>query len=209
MPTTFKKTSSRGAGKRDGKPALGRDAWIAAGKKLLIREGIAAVEIGRLARVLRVTRGGFYWFFSSRLQLLNELLRDWEHNNSAPFLQAIRPVGENGVAQWNAIVDIWIGERDYSSAWDSAVRDWARVSEKAAAAVHRVDFQRIDVLRRILVDLGFEGEDAEVRARIVYYHQVGYYTLNLREDAAERARLLPYYNNVFLSKPLRTLPGRS
>jgi len=60
------------AAKRSQRTILGQQGWFAAGRMLLIREGIAAVEIGRLVRLLRAgNRGGFYWLFSSRQQLFN------------------------------------------------------------------------------------------------------------------------------------------
>jgi hypothetical protein len=120
----------------------------------------------------------------------------------------VGPKGENGIDQWNTIVDLWIEEKQYT-AWDSAVRHWARVSEKAESSVLRVDLKRIDVLRRILADLAFARDDAELRARIVYFHQVGYYTPNLHEDASERLRLRPYYNTVFFSDPERPTASNS
>ena len=45
------------------KAPLGREAWLKAAKAALIREGIGGVEIGKLARKLRATRGGFYCVF--------------------------------------------------------------------------------------------------------------------------------------------------
>lgn len=181
------------------KEALGRDAWLKAARTALIQEGIAAVQIGKLARRLKVTRGGFYWFFSSRKQLLDELLSDWEQTNTAAFKEVLQP-GKQGAAEFQALVDIWISEERYSPAWDAAVRDWARTSTKVANAVRRIDDERIEILRRIFLDLGYEGEEAFVRARIVYFHQIGYYTLDIREPRERRLQLLPLYTQVLAGK---------
>jgi len=75
------------------KPALGREAWLRAGRVALIRAGVTGVEINKLARALRVTRGGFYYFFPSRQRLLDELLEDWELTNTAAFDAVIRDPG--------------------------------------------------------------------------------------------------------------------
>jgi AcrR family transcriptional regulator len=147
-----------------------------------------------------VTRGGFYWFFNSRQELLDELLADWERTNTQAFKAAIQDAGHNGVAEFQAIVNMWVTERGYSHSWDGAVRDWARVSTKIATAVRRVDDQRIAILKQIFIDMGYPDDEAFVRARITYFHQVGYYTLDVKEDRAERLRLLPLY--------IRFLTGR-
>jgi len=178
------------------KPALGRDAWLNAARDALIREGVGAVQIGRLARSLGVTRGGFYWFFDSRRQLLKELAADWEHTNTAAFKQVLQDSGHNGVAEFQAITDIWVNERSYSPAWDSAMRDWARTAKAIANAVRRVDDERIEILKQIFLDMGYDEDEAFVRARIVYFHQIGYYTLDVQESRQQRLRLLPLYVRI-------------
>jgi len=175
------------------KTPLGREAWLKVAREVLIRGGIRSVEIGKLARRLKVTRGGFYWFFSSRKELLDELLADWECTNTQAFKAAIQDSGHNGVAEFQAIVDAWVTERGYSPSWDAAIRDWARTSTKVATAVRRVDDQRIAILKQIFLDMGNPEDEAFVRARITYFHQIGYYTLGVKEDRAQRLRLLPIY----------------
>ena len=182
------------------KTPLGREAWLKVAREALIRGGIRAVEIGKLARRLKVTRGGFYWFFDSRQELLGELLADWERTNTQAFKETLQDSGHNGMAEFQAVVDMWVNERGYSPAWDAAVRDWARVSSKVAAAVRRADDQRIAILKQIFLDMGNPDDEAFVRARITYFHQVGYYTLGVKEERAQRLRLLPLY--------IRFLTGR-
>ena len=79
------------------------------------------------------------------------------------------------------------------SNFKSAVRDWARTSEKVARVVHAVDDQRIEVLHQVFRDMQYEDPQALVRARITYYHQIGYYALGVRQSRKERLRLLPHY----------------
>jgi len=190
-----------------GKPAsarrrtLDRAAWVGAARGELLRGGIAAVKIGRLARRLGATRGSFYWHFADRDDLLRELLVDWEASNTAPF-ERILAEGSNGIAEFEAVVELWLAEKEYNPAYDTAVRGWARIDPVVAAAVRRADERRIDVLRRIFVDLGFRDPEALVRARITYFHQVGYYTLGLAEEPARRRELLPLYVQALVGRPL-------
>jgi AcrR family transcriptional regulator len=189
------KTSAKAAA-----PAIGRQGWLDAARTLLIREGIAGVKVDRIARRLKVTRGGFYWFFDSHKQLLDALLADWEERNTEGFKAVLRESGRNGMAEFQALVDLWLNEKNYSPAWDAAVRDWARVSSKVANAVRRTDDIRIDVLRQVFLDMGCEEQEAFVRARICYFHQVGYYALGVRESREERLRLMPLYTRVLTGR---------
>jgi AcrR family transcriptional regulator len=175
------------------KEALGREAWLAVARAALIREGIGAVQVGKLARRLKATRGGFYWFFSSREQLLDELLEDWQVNNTGAFRAIVQESGRNGMVEFRALVDMWVHERGYSPAWDSAMRDWARISNKVARVVRQADDARVALLQQVFVDMGCEAKAAFVRARITYFHQVGYYALGVRESREQRINLLPLY----------------
>lgn len=176
---------------------LGRDDWIAAARAQLIAGGVSAVKIGVLARRLRVTRGSFYWHFDSHGALLRELLKFWELTNTVPFERSVGNGNtNNGVRELVAIMNLWLAETDYSPAFDTAVRDWGRISSEAAAVVSRVDGRRISILHRIFRDLGFDEPEALVRARIAYFHQVGYYALEFKEERKNRLALAPYYMSV-------------
>ena len=55
-----------------------RSRWIELGLEALADGGPEAVRIEALATALGVTKGGFYWHFSDRQALLDEMLDTWE-----------------------------------------------------------------------------------------------------------------------------------
>lgn len=179
---------------------LGREIWLNTARQALIEEGTAGVEINKLAKRLGVSRGGFYWFFKSREQLLEELLAYWVQTSTAVFERILQASGRNGVQEFQAIIDLWIDENEYDPRWDGAVRDWARTSAAVLKAVQSVDEKRIAVLEQVFLDLGFKGKDAHIRARITYYHQVGYYALGVRESRKQRLELIPFYTKVLTGR---------
>lgn len=190
-------------GKRNAAPreALTREDWILAARKALIKGGIGAVRIVPLAAALKVTRGGFYWHFKGRQDLLDALLDDWVRTNTAGFEDVLKEPGRNGRTEFRTIVDVWVNEKGYSPAWDAAVRNWAGLSRKVAAVVKRVDQHRIDIVHQIFLDVGFRDPEALVRARITYFHQVGYYALGLEETRERRLELISVYIDSLIGKP--------
>ena len=190
-------------GKRNAAPreALTREDWILAARKALIKGGIGAVRIVPLAAALKVTRGGFYWHFKGRQDLLDALLDDWVRTNTAAFEDVLKEPGRNGRTEFRTIVDVWVNEKGYSPAWDAAVRNWAGLSRKVAAVVKRVDQHRIDIVHQIFLDVGYRDPEALVRARITYFHQVGYYALGLEETRERRLELIPAYIDSLIGKP--------
>jgi AcrR family transcriptional regulator len=171
---------------------LGAGDWLDAARNALISSGIAAVKVEPLAASLGVTAGSFYWHFPNRPALLSRLLDHWQAENSAAMVRAASD-GATAEARFEAFMNVWVTEDGYSPAFDSAVRDWARTSDEVRRAVQAVDTRRIGLLTRIYADLGFDPDPAEVRARIAYFHQVGFYALDLRDDEPTRLRLRPLY----------------
>ena len=175
---------------------LGRGAWLDTARRALIEEGTVGVEVNKLAKRLGISRGGFYYFFANREQLLDELLTLWVRTSVAPFERILRDHDGQGQREFAAVIRLWIDEKDHDPVWDGAVRAWARVSPKVARAVQLIDQQRIGLLERIFVHLGYAGIEANVRARVTYYHQVGYHTLGVLESEKIRLRLAPIYAMV-------------
>jgi AcrR family transcriptional regulator len=196
---TVRKSKTRAP--RAGRKVLSREAWIEAARQQLLAKGVSAIKIGALARKLHMTRGSFYWHFKSHDELLSALLEYWEDRNTRPFEEAMEGGGRRvGYDEFLRIVSVYVEEQSYSPAFDTAVRDWARASKSAAAAIRRVDAKRIDILHAVFRDLGYADPEAMVRARITYFHQVGYYAVNLREEPEARKALVPVYIQVLAGK---------
>lgn len=179
---------------------LSRQDWLAAARAALISGGIDSVKVERLANALNVTRGGFYWHFTDRADLLDSLLQAWEEETTALFEGTLGRDQANGMREFSALIQIWVEEKAYSPAHDSAVREWARTSDRAEAAVKRVDNHRIGVLKKIFLDMGYHDDEAFIRARITYFHQIGYYLLGLGETQEQRRKMLPLYIQILTGK---------
>lgn len=177
-------------------PKVPAEAWLATARDVLVREGIGAVKVDGLARRMGVTRGGFYHHFRDRADLLGRLLAHWEAQ--ARFLppgRAPRNPAE-ALAVIDAQVHHLIAERDYDPRFDMAVRAWAQSDAAVATAVGRMDRRRIAALTRIFVALGCDQPEAALRARVLYFHQIGYYAIGVKATAAARLRTADRYVRI-------------
>jgi len=181
---------------------FGRDEWLSAARKALVAGGIDQVKIDRLSRQLGVRRSSFYWHFANHARLLDALLDHWTATNTGPLLRAIDAAIAEGPHGLHRLARLWIDERDFQPAYDTAVREWARKDPAVARAVHAVDEQRIAALTRMMKAYGYRGDEALVRARILYFHQVGYYALDLGESRARRRHLEPLYVSALLGRDI-------
>jgi AcrR family transcriptional regulator len=174
---------------------LSTEDWIRQARLMLIAEGIGALKIDRLAKACNVTRGGFYWRFRNREDLLDRLLDHWQETNGAAFLDVLRP-DVPPPARYMRLTRLFIDETAFDPAFDSAVRAWAAVSPKAGVLVRQADDDRIAALGALFLDAGYDEDEAFIRARIVYFHQIGYYALHVRETRGARVGYMPIYYRI-------------
>ncbi|MHA6848646.1 TetR/AcrR family transcriptional regulator [Ralstonia syzygii] len=189
------------------KPRLSvdRDDWLEAAKSILIESGIDNVKVEPLAARLQIARSSFYWNFENRKALLDALLEYWieENNRSLRELaiaaQKSDPSGDPDAtkkATLKALIPLFVDERQFSPKFDLAVRDWARKDPVAALAVQKIDQERIKLLSKIFLALGHDKLESTVRAKILYYHQLGYYLVGVEESSATRMRAAPLYLEI-------------
>ncbi len=180
--------------KRD--KALTRQDWILAARKILIKSGIESVKVEPLARLLRVTPGSFYWHFSKRGELHEALLANWREANTDSFHRAVERARPDPRNRYLAFIGVWMLEKEFNPRYDRAVREWAQRSTAVAKLLMEIDTDRVGLLTEIFEGFGYKDMEAEVRARVTYYHQVGYYALDIKESQQRRFELGPYYAKV-------------
>jgi AcrR family transcriptional regulator len=148
---------------------VSRAEWLEAGLEALSEKGIAALTIEGLAKSLGISKAGFYWHFRDRGHLLNELLAHWTHEltevvTSNPELLAMEPK-QRLIETAEAILDYDL------TRYEIAFRQWALTDREVARAVRKVNRLRLAFVRRALSELGFGGDDLEMRTMMyVCYH---------------------------------------
>ena len=149
---------------------LGADDWIRAALDVMVEEGIAGVKIQRLCDRLGVTKGSFYWHFEDLDGFLGEVARQWVEDGARLPGSVDEP--QEPVAQLLEAMRLFADPRNRNLA--RAMRDWARNDERARLAIRKADEATFEQVKAALRALGFADDEAEVRAKILYYSGVGY-----------------------------------
>lgn len=164
-----------------------------AGIETLIGEGIANVKIQVIAKTLAVSRSSFYWFFTDLQELHRELIEYWLRKNTSPIIErALRPAPTVTKAVCH-IFECWVDPDLFSPRLDAAVRSWGQVDASVRTIVDQADDQRVDAVTRMFLRYGYPEDEAFVRARVLYFMQIGHFTLGMRDDREMRLRLLRPY----------------
>jgi AcrR family transcriptional regulator len=139
-----------------------RARWVEEGLHALTVGGPDAVRIESLAKTLGVTKGGFYWHFTGRTALLEEMLDTWERTMVDDVIAQVDSVGGDGRTRLQDLFLLGEGASQLLPL-ELAIRDWSRRDPAVLARLTRVDNRRMDYMRSLFVD--FIDDPAEVEAR--------------------------------------------
>jgi AcrR family transcriptional regulator len=191
---------------------LDRNDWLKAARMALLKGGVEAVRVEKLARKLHVTKGSFYWHFRDRDELLDLLLREWE----GEVAEIIPRLGRNSARETLLTLVRLVEERAHLSEMgevpsDAAIFAWATVSPKVARRVNRAEQERIKLLRRVTRQSG--------RTELLYLAWLGFVARGrrvpeLRDRFRQIARsmlklLLPPESKGKQTTPTRSRPARA
>ena len=170
-----------------------REDWLNGALETLISEGVESVRILTLGQRLGVSRSSFYWYFKSRQDLLDQLLEYWRNRNTRVIVErAARPAASITQAVLN-VFECWVDDSLFNPRLDFAIRAWARQSPDVRKTVEEADDKRVGAIRDMFERQGYTGVDAFVRARVLYFVQIGYYSLEIVEPMSNRLSLVPAY----------------
>jgi AcrR family transcriptional regulator len=165
-----------------------RSTWIDAGLQALASGGPDAVRVDLLAKELGVTRGGFYWHFTSRQDLLDALLDAWEHTSIDDVLARVE--GERGDAREKVRMAGMLTFSKELLPIDLAVRDWARRDPTVARRLRRVDNRRMEYLRALIGTFSDDPDDVEARGMLAFSLVIGSHFIAAEHKGCSRREVL-------------------
>lgn len=148
---------------------VSRLQWLDAGLDALTRFPASDIKVDSLANALGVARAGFYWHFKNRENYINQLLEHWldkvtEAITSNPDNLAMEPKSRL------IFTAELIHDNDLARA-EPSILLLAAQNKAAANVVKRANKLRLEYVSNTLNELGFEGDDLDMRAMLyIAYH---------------------------------------
>lgn len=165
---------------------MDRDRWLREGLDMLYENGIGRVKIEVLARRLKMTKGSFYWHFKKRDDLLRAMIDFWK-TAQLGFVTEMEDARHSDPKSRLEALMAFIHSKD--SRHDIGIRAWARTNPHAATAIRDVDRKRMAFVERVFAGLGFDTFESQLRARMLYFYQVGEHTSTIHDSAKLREKL--------------------
>lgn len=177
-----------------------RDDWLNVARDVLVSDGVAEVKVLALGQRLEVSRSSFYWYFKSRRHLLEALLDDWEMRNTRTLVaQCALPAPTITAALCN-FFRAFLDPDLFDQGLDFAVREWSRRDGSVRLRIDAADRERLTAVAAMFLRHGYDPAEADIRARILYFMQLGYHALDVREPMRQRMERLPGYLRGFTGR---------
>ncbi|TPN57977.1 TetR/AcrR family transcriptional regulator [Mesorhizobium sp. B1-1-4] len=196
VPMEATDTTTQRAG-ATGNIKVTREDWLKLALETLISDGVESVRVQTLGQKLDVSRSSFYWYFKSRQDLLDQLLDYWRQTNTRFIVERAARPSATVIRGVMSIFECWVDEKLFDPQLDFAIRAWARRSPVIRRALDEADEERVNAIRDMFRRHGYDEEDAFVRARVLYFMQIGYYSLELDEPMSSRLPHVASYLRSF------------
>ncbi len=176
---------------QDGKK-LGRQHWISCGLEVLATSGIDDVRVEPIAKLMKVTKGSFYWHFKNRDDLLAAILQEWVNTETHGLIDRVESIGGDPAAKLLHLFEL---ATQINGRLENAMRGWSIRDPQVAAMILVVDRDRLSYTKKLFLEIGFDPVAAEVRARMAYFSLVGECTVGMTretpgDDSSQRAETL-------------------
>lgn len=153
------------------KKSLSQEDWERAALEIIARQGVGAIAVEPLAKLLGVTKGSFYWHFANRRDLINAALKRWRDEDQqlikqkvfsqtdpherlrAWFLLSAEPT------QSHLIYATLLADRQY---------------DIIAKTLKEVTIERLSHLQKAYQEIGLSEQDAKQQSLLSYSVYVGY-----------------------------------
>ena len=177
---------------------LNREEWLSRSLEVLSREGKAKLRIDPLTKSLGITKGSFYWHFMNRADFVKSLAEYWAKYSTDQVIQVVNQLRGDASDRMFGLMD-YLVRNDFGS-YDVAMRAWAAQEPEVARIVKKVDEERFPFVCSVFAELGFKGQELEMRTRtFVVFHSLELGSIG-RGTKKERLKLLKL-RHAFFTRP--------
>lgn len=163
--------------------------------------GPDAVRVEALAGTLGVSKGGFYWHFANRKDLLDRILTTWERAVVDTVIDTVDSRSVDPREKLRELLEIAMefGLAGRGIEAEIAIRDWARRDPVVAERLHRVDERRMAYLRSLFAQFCPDDADVEARCLVVYALFVSSPLIALQHPGQTRVEVIRHAVELLLA----------
>ncbi len=153
------------------KKSLNPKDWELATLDVIANQGVSAVAVETIARVLGVTKGSFYWHFTNRKDLIVAALKRWRDQDNEVIKHRILTITDpyKRLKTW-----FLLSSEPLQSHLIYATLLADRQHSYVSKVLKEVTLDRLNHLQQCYQDIGYSETQAKQQALLAYSVYVGY-----------------------------------
>ena len=152
-----------------------KEDWITLGYKLFSEKGMNGIVVEKMALKLNVNKSSFYWHFKTKKDFLNEIISFWVSTDTNSIITTVESKS-SGKEKFNGLIELAFKKEPYLD-FIFFLKRYALKDREIQTLIDKVDSQRIDYTKSILIEMGFSQNDASVKSTLFYKYLIGYHEM--------------------------------
>ena len=152
-----------------------RERWLKEAKKVVIKNGVEAINIDKISKKLGVAKTSFYHFFESKEKFLELLFQSGIQDGTDRVIKEISALDpeENKV---DKLIEIVFGKNLPNELFMRRLRTYGGMhSQRTSRLIKETEYQREEFFKNLLVESGVEETQASEKAHFFYTYILGLY----------------------------------
>jgi AcrR family transcriptional regulator len=153
------------------KKTLTAEDWQEAALNVIAHQGVAAVAVEPIARVLGVTKGSFYWHFTNRMDLVKQALKRWRLSDAKLIAEKILPI-KNPKERLLAWFKLSAEPIQTHLIYSTLLAD--RSHTLISKILKEITLERLAHLQKSFKEMGYDQKLAKSKSLLAYSVYVGF-----------------------------------
>lgn len=149
--------------------------WINLGYKLFSEQGIKGIVVEKMAKKLKVNKSSFYWHFKTKKDFVTEIVSFWVSENTNQII-LLTDSEKSGKEKFEKLIELSF-KKDPFLDFNFFLKRYALKDKKIQSDIDKIDNQRIEYTKRILMEMNFPENEAKSKSQLFYKYLIGYHEM--------------------------------
>ena len=128
-----------------------KEDWIKLGYKTFAYQGVSGIVIEKMAKVLKVNKSSFYWYFKTKKEFIDQLINFWRNQETNRIINLTNEK-ESGLQKLKMFIAL-IYKQDAFLDFVFYLKRYARKEKHIQAIIDNIDKQRIEYAVELLQEI--------------------------------------------------------
>lgn len=149
--------------------------WIILGYKQFAEMGINGIVVEKMAKKLKVNKSSFYWHFKTKQDFVHEIISYWVLESTNQII-SIADSKKSWPKKFEKLIELSF-KKDPFLDFNFFLKRYALKHKNIQSIIDKIDHQRIEYTRKILMGMNFSESDATIKAQLFYKYLIGYHEM--------------------------------